>query len=47
MEIDACSFENSTAIAIEIINTNASKSEAIVTNSVSNNVGYFFRVKNT
>ncbi len=42
IEIDSCLFENSTSIAIQIINDNVAKSEALATNSTSNNVAAFF-----
>ncbi len=41
IEIDGCSFESSTSVAITIFNNNSSQSEAIVTNSTSN-VSTFF-----
>jgi len=41
--VDACSFENATTGAVLIQNTSSLKSEAIVENSIGNNVGIFFQ----
>ncbi len=42
IEIDTCSFENSTSVAIDITNTGALKSKLFVENSVSKNMNVFF-----
>ncbi len=42
IEIDTCSFENGTSVAIDITNKGALKSKLFVENSVSNNMSTFF-----